>query len=66
MKKIILTLLLLLIVIFSSILTFNILSEDSKKIDIVDEYDYSTEEIMEVINNNLLEESDEVEIGEII
>ena len=66
MKKILLTLLFIMIVIFSSVLIFNILSEDSKKVEIDDEPNYSTEEIMGEINNNLLDEDDEIEIGEII
>ena len=66
MKKILLILLFLLIVIFSSVIVFNILSEDSKNIKLDDDQDYSTEDIIDEINNNLLYEYDEVEIGEII
>ena len=63
MKKILLTVISILIVLFSSVLVHHVFSEDSIKIDQTDEKEDTTENIMNEIDESLLSEDDEVELG---
>lgn len=66
MKKILLTIISILIVLFSSVLVHHVFSEDSIKIDQTDEKEDTTENVMNEIDESLLSEDDEVEIGEMV
>lgn len=66
MKKIILTVISVLILLFSSILIYHVFSENSIEIDQSDETGSTTDNVMNEIDESLLNEDDEVEIGEMI
>ena len=66
MKKMLLTIISVLIVLFSSVLIYHVFSEDSIKIDQTDEKEDTTEDVMNEIDESLLDENDEVEIGEMV
>ena len=61
-----LTIISVLIVLFSSVLIYHVFSEDSIKIDQTDEKEDTTEDVMNEIDESLLDENDEVEIGEMV
>jgi len=66
MKKILLTVISVLIILFSSVLVYHVFSEDSVKIDQGDQTKDTTDDIMSEIDESLLEEDEEVEIGEMV
>ena len=51
-----------LVIIVSSILLFSVLTEDSKDVSDENDQDYTTEDILNEVDENLLEEDDEIEI----
>ena len=55
-----------LVIIVSSILLFSVLTEDSKDVSDENDQDYTTEDILNEVDENLLEEDDEIEIGEMV
>lgn len=55
-----------LIIIASSALIFTFYMDSSEESDNVEGEEYTTDDIMDEINGSLLEEDDEVEIGEIV
>ena len=66
MKKMLLTIISILIVLFSSILIYHVFSEDSIEINQTDEKLDTTEGVMNEIDESLLAEDDEVDIGEMV
>ncbi len=66
MKKMLLTIISVLILLFSSVLIYHVFSEDSIKIDQTDEKEDTTENVMNEIDESLLDENDEVDIGEMV
>ena len=50
----------------NAILIYHVFSEDSIKIDQTDEKEDTTEDVMNEIDESLLDENDEVEIGEMV
>ena len=66
MKKILLTVISVLILLFSSVLVYHIVSEDSVDIDQGDQIKDTTSDILDEIDESLLEEDDEVEIGDMV
>jgi len=66
MKKMLLTIISVLILLFSSVLIYHVFSEDLIKIDQTDEKEDTTENVMNEIDESLLDENDEVEIGEMV
>ena len=66
MKKALLAIISIFILIFSSILLYHVFSEDSIEIEQGDTKKDTTDDVMDEINENLIDEDDEVEIGEII
>ena len=66
MKKVFLILLSVLIIFFSSLLIIHVFSEDSITIDTGYEEEDLTFDLLDEIDENLIEENVEVEIGEII
>lgn len=66
MKKMILAVIAVLILLFSSVLIYHVFSEESVEIDQGDETQDTTDDIMDEIDESLLDEDDEVEIGEMI
>lgn len=66
MKKMILAVIAVLIILFSSVLIYHVFSEESVEIDQGDETQDTTDDIMDEIDESLLDEDDEVEIGEMI
>ena len=66
MKKMLLTIISILIVFFSSILIYHVFSEDSIQVNQTDERYDTTEDVMNEIDENLLDENDELDIGEMV
>ena len=66
MKKILLTIISVLIILFSSVLIYHVFSEDSIEINQGVEKEDSTDDVMNEIDENLIDENDEVKIGEIV
>ena len=66
MKKMILAVISILILLFSSVLIFHVFSEDSVEINQGDETKYTTDDVMDEIDDSLLNEDDDIEIGEMI
>ena len=66
MKKMLLTIISVSILLFSSVLIYHVFSEDSIIIDQTDEKEDTTENVMNEIDESLLDENDEVEIGEMV
>ena len=66
MKKMLLAIISILIVLFSSVLIYNSFSEDSIEINQTDEKLDTTEGVMNEIDESLLAEDDEVDIGEMV
>jgi len=66
MKKILLTIISVLIILFSSVLIFHVFSDDSIEINLGGEKEDSTGDVMNEINESLLDENDEVKIGEMV
>lgn len=66
MKKMILAVIAVLIILFSSVLIYHVFLEESVEIDQDDETQDTTDDIMDEIDESLLDEDDEVEIGEMI
>jgi len=66
MKKMLLTIISILIVFFSSILIYHIFSEDSIEVNQTDERYDTTEDVMNEIDESLLDEDDELDIGEMV
>ena len=66
MKKILLTIISVLIILFSSVLIFHVFSDDSIEINQGGEKEDSTGDVMNEINESLLDENDEVKIGEMV
>ena len=66
MKKMLLTIISILIVFFCSILIYHIFSEDSIEVNQTDERYDTTEDVMNEIDESLLDEDDELDIGEMV
>jgi hypothetical protein len=66
MKKILLTVISVLILLFSSVLIYHVFSEDPIEIKQGDEVDITIDDILYEIDRNLNLEDYEVEIGEMI
>jgi len=66
MKKMILTVIAVLILLFSSLLIYHVFSEKSIEIDQGDETEDTVDNVMNEIDESLLNEDHEVEIGEMI
>lgn len=66
MKKMILAVIAVLILLFSSLLIYHVFSENSIEINQSDETEDTVDNVMNEVNESLLNEDDEVEIGEII
>ena len=66
MKKMILAVISVLILLFSSVLIYHVFSEDTIEIDQGDETDDTVDNFMNEVDESLLNEDDEVEIGEMI
>ena len=66
MKKILLTIISVLIILFSSILIYHVFSEDSIEINQGVEEEDSTDDVMNEIDESLLDENDVVNIGEMV
>jgi len=66
MKKMILTVIAVLILLFSSLLIYHVFSENSIEIDQGDETEDTVDNVMNEIDESLLNEDHEVEIGEMI
>jgi len=66
MKKIVLTVISVLILVFASILVYHITNEDPKQSNQIEQYQVSTDEISLEIDNLTMDENDEIEIGEMI
>ena len=66
MKKELLILVFILIIFFSSLLIIHVFSDDSITIDVGDKKENLSFDLLEEIDENLVDEYDEVEIGDII
>ena len=66
MKKMILAVIAVLILLFSSLLIYHIFSENAIEIDQGDETENTVDNVMNEVNESLLNEDNEVEIGEMI
>jgi predicted RND superfamily exporter protein len=66
MKKRIISLILILVIIISSISLFAINFDNSNKTSSKYDEDYSADDIIDEVDENLLGEDDELEIGEMI
>ncbi len=66
MKKIFLSIVISLIILLSAVLTFHIISTDNESLDQSSEQPDPTVEISTEIENLLLEEQSEIDIGEMI
>ena len=66
MKKILLTIISVLIILFSSVLIYHVFSEDSIEINQGVEEEDSTDDVMNEIDESLLDENDVVNIGEMV
>lgn len=66
MKKILLTIISVLIILFSSVLIYHVFSEDSIEINQGVEKEDSTDDVMNEIDESILDENDEVKIGEMV
>ena len=66
MKKILLTIISVLIILFSSVLIYHVFSEDSIEINQGVEKEDSTYYVMYEIDESLLDENDVVNIGEMV
>lgn len=66
MKKILLAIISALIILLSSVLIYHVFSEDSIEIDQTDEKTDTTEDVMNEIDESILDEDEEIEIGEMI
>lgn len=66
MKKILLSLIAVMILVFSSVLIYHVSTDDSITISQTDEKGNTTEDVMNEIDESILSEGDEVEIGEMI
>ena len=66
MKKILLTIISVLIILFSSVLIYHVFSEDSIEINQGVEKEDSTDDVMNEIDESLLDENDVVNIGEMV
>ena len=66
MKKILLTIISVLVILFSSVLIYHVFSEDSIEINQGVEKEDSTDDVMNEIDESLIDENDEVKIGEIV
>ena len=66
MKKILLTIISVLVILFSSVLIYHVFSEDSIEINQGVEKEDSTDDVMNEIDESLLDENDEVKIGEMV
>ena len=67
MKKALLTIISIFILIFSSILIYHVFSDDSIEIEQGDtKKDTTNDDVMDEIDENLIDENDEIEIGEMV
>ena len=66
MKKMILAVIAVLILLFSSLLVYHVFSENSIEIDQGNEAEDTVDNVMNEVDESLLNEDDEVEIGEMI
>jgi len=66
MKKILLAVISVLILLFSSVLIYHVFSEDAIEINQNGETEDTTDNVMNEIDESLLNEDDELEIGEIV